>query len=218
MQTAEIKDVVDAITGQGSFDAECAAVEDLRSLVVHMTARSKDFAESLLKQYDDRGSLSDKQMFWVRKLANDAKQVRVNVERPVLKFERIVDMMTRASAFLKRMKIELRTEQDQRVVFKRAGEHSKYNGSVMITDGAPFAEAKLFGIIGLDGVFKPARDCNDDVIELLKKFNENPEEVAQEFGRLMHVCCFCMRGLRDKRSTDAGYGPVCADRFGLAWG
>jgi len=31
-------------------------------------------------------------------------------------------------------------------------------------------------------------------------------------------CCFCRRELTDKRSTEVGYGPICADHFSLPWG
>jgi hypothetical protein len=44
------------------------------------------------------------------------------------------------------------------------------------------------------------------------------EEQAREFGQLYGMCCFCSRGLTDERSIDVGYGPVCAEKNGLAWG
>lgn len=44
---------------------------------------------------------------------------------------------------------------------------------------------------------------------------------AARFGHQHHRCVFCSRKLSDEtdgRSVDVGYGPICADRYGLPWG
>lgn len=46
----------------------------------------------------------------------------------------------------------------------------------------------------------------------------DPEGTAAAYGHLTGACCFCRRALSDERSVSVGYGPVCADHFGLAWG
>lgn len=43
-------------------------------------------------------------------------------------------------------------------------------------------------------------------------------EDAKAFGLLYKRCVFCSRRLTDQRSMDAGYGPVCAQTYGLPWG
>ncbi len=46
-------------------------------------------------------------------------------------------------------------------------------------------------------------------------------EEAAAFGHLHHRCVFCARKLTDEndgRSVDVGYGPICADKYGLPWG
>jgi hypothetical protein len=43
-------------------------------------------------------------------------------------------------------------------------------------------------------------------------------EEAAAFGHETHRCVFCVRTLTDDRSTEVGYGPVCAARYGLPWG
>ena len=217
MNTQEIKSVVDELVGAGSFDQEVQQIEQLRQVLNKFTGRSLEFASSLINQYDTRGSLSDKQMYWVNVLYKQQEEQAKQAEQPKLEFPRIQEMFQRAATTLKRMKVELKAG-DQRVVFKRAGEASKYSGSIMITDGGVFGENKLFGMINLDGEFKRGRDCTDAIVELLNHFNEDPELVAMQYGRENHLCCFCMKQLRDKRSTDVGYGPVCAERWGLQWG
>jgi len=213
----ETKEILDNLGELGNYDVECQQVDSLKAVVSKLSGRGRDFAESLLKQFETRGMLSDKQMYWVGELIKQANQPKQAKVADGVDGTRIVDMFVQASARLKRMKIELKAN-DQRVVFKRAGEHSKYSGQIMVTDGKQFGEAKFFGVINLEGVFNLGRDCTEEVVELVKNFAKAPEEVAQQFGRENHVCCFCMRALKDKRSTDVGYGPICAETYGLQWG
>lgn len=44
---------------------------------------------------------------------------------------------------------------------------------------------------------------------------------AAAYGKSTEHCVFCGRGLSDDRtgcSLEVGYGPVCADKYGLPWG
>jgi hypothetical protein len=46
-------------------------------------------------------------------------------------------------------------------------------------------------------------------------------EEAARFGHEHHRCVFCSRNLSDEtdgRSVDVGYGPICANKYGLPWG
>lgn len=43
-------------------------------------------------------------------------------------------------------------------------------------------------------------------------------EEAAHLGHVTSFCCFCSLELTDDRSTDVGYGPVCATKRGLPWG
>ncbi len=58
----------------------------------------------------------------------------------------------------------------------------------------------------------------DWAYKLLVEFIESPSTVAARYGRLTGRCCFCSKELTDERSVSAGYGPVCAIKFGLEWG
>lgn len=119
---------------------------------------------------------------------------------------------------LKYPKIRLQTRTGSPVVLARAGVKSKYTGQVLITDGAPFGSNIYFGRVGMDGVFYPSQVQSPAVIELLERLSADPVAVASEYGRLTGHCCFCELPLKDARSTAVGYGPVCAEKFGLAWG
>jgi hypothetical protein len=43
-------------------------------------------------------------------------------------------------------------------------------------------------------------------------------EEAKAYGDTHHACVFCATPLTDERSTEKGYGPICADRYALPWG
>jgi hypothetical protein len=68
------------------------------------------------------------------------------------------------------------------------------------------------------GTFVAHPACSLDVIEALREFAENPLQVAAAYGHATSACCFCGRTLTDARSVAMGYGPVCAEHFGLEWG
>lgn len=74
------------------------------------------------------------------------------------------------------------------------------------------------GRIDPSGAFMPTDDCPLDVSMALREFNDNPLRVATAYGHATSHCCFCGRPLTDARSVAMGYGPVCAERFGLEWG
>ena len=115
-------------------------------------------------------------------------------------------------------KIRLQTRELKPVVLARAGERSKYTGQIMVTDGQPFGQNQYFGRIDKDGIFHATDSASVPVFELLERLSTRPVDTASEYGRLTGNCCFCQLALKDARSTAVGYGPVCADHFGLPWG
>lgn len=118
---------------------------------------------------------------------------------------------------LKYPKIRLQTSTGQNVVLSRAGEKSRYTGQIQITDGRPYGANTYFGRIDTAGIFHVST-ADASVSALLARLSDNPADVASEYGRLTGQCCFCGLALKDARSTAVGYGPICADKFGLAWG
>lgn len=76
------------------------------------------------------------------------------------------------------------------------------------------------GQIDQQGVLHSVRGLTEHpgLVEMLRRLALEPAKVAAEYGKLMGVCCFCGRHLEDPRSTEVGYGPVCAQHFALPWG
>jgi hypothetical protein len=72
-----------------------------------------------------------------------------------------------------------------------------------------------------NGVFASSHLCPAGVFEALQDFAQNPLEAAKLYGTLTGNCCFCGRELTDNkagRSVEVGYGPICAEKWGLPWG
>lgn len=103
-----------------------------------------------------------------------------------------------------------------------AGERSRTPGYLMLTDGRPFGENTYYGRISPRGVLEWGRDATEErrgqLAPLLARLAAEPAKVAAEYGHLTGQCCFCARVLNDERSTAVGYGPICAEKFGLPWG
>lgn len=132
-------------------------------------------------------------------------------------FEGVAALFALASKHLKRPKIRLQLK-GAPIVLSVAGSASKAPGSINITDGRRFGENQWFGRISRDGAWTQSNTQADGLTDLLKRLASEPAKVAAEYGRLTCQCCFCGRALEDERSTAVGYGPVCADNFGLPWG
>jgi hypothetical protein len=57
-----------------------------------------------------------------------------------------------------------------------------------------------------------------EIVEVLRAFANDPAGYSGAHGRATGQCCYCGRGLTDPRSVTVGYGPICADYYGLPWG
>ena len=141
----------------------------------------------------------------------EATQLNVNG------LSRIFAMFDKAKAALKRPAIRLANEAGQRLHLSLAGAASKNAGFVYVKSDSGF-DSPYYGKISPDGRFFGSNACPPSVEPLLQSFANDPEGIATKYGRLTGCCSFCGRKLTDKRSTEMGYGPVCADKFGLDWG
>ena len=73
-----------------------------------------------------------------------------------------------------------------------------------------------------EGTWDPSPKVDEalknDLTSILSKLAGAPARIAAAYGKLTGNCCFCGTGLTNDNSTDVGYGPVCAKRWGLPWG
>jgi len=134
-------------------------------------------------------------------------------------FQGVVDLLTRAHTNLKFPKIKISLG-DRKIKLYRAGERSKYCGQVQVCDDAPFGQGRYYGRVDADGAFHASSDGRalEGLTEMLAELAENPAGAALKHARRTGNCCFCARDLVDPRSVSMGYGPICADHYGLPWG
>lgn len=67
-----------------------------------------------------------------------------------------------------------------------------------------------------DGRFIPARACADDTATKLQVIAADPRGEAIRFGQRTGTCSCCGRELTKHASIEAGIGPICAQKWGLA--
>ena len=189
-----------------------ADIQALRAALPNLPADKVDFARSLVDQFDRRGDLSPKQWPWVRRLAGTATPTAVAGD-----FAGIMRLFEVAREHLKYPKIRLLADGDMPVVLSR-NHGGRYPGDVSVTDGGPYGANVYYGRIQQAGGFTGRDDAPLAVLELLQSLAAAPADVVAAYGHLTDNCSFCGRALTDERSTAVGYGPICADHYGLPWG
>ena len=183
-------------------------------------SKSLGFARSLLTQYSQKGTLSPKQAYWVRKLVTDNPALPIVASvAPMpsnLNVQGIRSLFDKATAKLKRPAIVL--DADGRALrLYVAGQASKFPGSVVVTTKA---SKRYVGRIDLNGNYlpSPAWPLQAPVLDTLKALSDDPAGTAAAYGKATGNCCFCTIPLTDPRSVGVGYGPICAKHYGLPWG
>ncbi len=102
-----------------------------------------------------------------------------------------------------------------RVDFKIAGSRSRRHGSVTLTG----PEGAYYGHLDMQTGAWIQRDGTPElIVDFVRMFAAEPAAVVGQAGRDVNECCFCARELSDARSRFAGYGPTCAENYGLPWG
>jgi len=180
------------------------------------------FAWSLLRQYRERGRLSERQWPWVQKLVHDyVTHPHASREpAPVVAedWDELIAVFDTASAHKKYPKLTFEFEDGRVVVLRKAGPRSKYAGSINVTDDGKYPDNLWYGRINPDGTFTARRvrtgGGDEEVLEFLRRFAKNPAEMAIEYGKRSGRCCFCGKALKH---GELGYGPVCAKNWGLPW-
>lgn len=163
--------------------------------------------------------LSHDQMVWAHALVLEFERPAERETVEIGNLSAVIAMFTAAKAHLKHPKIRLALANNTPVCLSVAGPKASKPGSINVTDGGKYMQSRFYGRIYQDGTFEIARaGAPEGVAEFLTSFAQDPIKVASEYGHMSGNCCFCNRTLTDERSTTVGYGPVCADHFGLAWG
>lgn len=186
-----------------------------------------EFVDSLIAHFNRRGEWSPGQRPWAHKLGYEWKdrQDRVAEQTDTLEERKSDERFPTLVALLQRAREKgikypkLTAEFDAGTIrLSLAGAKARYPGSINVTDGGSFEDGTFYGRIHTDGRFEAGRRCADWILAALTEFNADPAGQARLHGQRTGNCCFCRRHLETSESVTAGYGPVCADRYGLPWG
>jgi hypothetical protein len=164
-----------------------------------------------------RGRLSIRQRPWLHKLALEIGKPRPEPVAVAADFTPLVVLLQAAGRKLKHPRVTLDRE-GRLLRLSVAGAKSKYTGSIMVTDGRPFGQNVWYGRIEPSGQFMPSGKADAWVTDTLVAFAADPAGFAASYGHTTGSCCFCGLELSTTESTAVGYGPVCADNYGLPWG
>lgn len=124
-----------------------------------------------------------------------------------LNYTPLVQMLQHAALKLQYPSITVRTEAGQKIKIKLAAK----GYLAIVLDG------EYIGKIEKNGTLILYAD-KELVSTVLSEMVEDPYAFTKAQGLRYGICCFCARELTDPASVSAGYGPICAENFGLPWG
>lgn len=187
-----------------------------------LAPRDHDFASSMANGVLRYKRASEKQEFWLDKLISRINGSEVQPERvktAVGDLTGINALFDKAAAKLKRPAFVM-SAGETTLRLSVAGPEARVPGSINVSTAGSFENRTWFGRILKDGQFEasPRAQAPAELIDALKAFAADPAGVAAAYGRRTGSCCFCSKELTDGRSVSVGYGPICADRYGLPWG
>lgn len=205
------------------------AVAKLSTLIPVLKANDAKFASDLIASFKKYGGLTPKQEPWIERLIARAETPKPVFSAPLAapvavnvgNFGGVIALFNKAKEHLKFPKVRL-VVGGTKIVLKLNGPKSKAPGAVSITSEGAYGVASYYGRVTVEGVFQPAHAAYGDFLTaltaLLTDFAANPSRVAKDHGKLTGNCCFCNKEIgkgKEKRSVFAGFGPDCAEHYGL---
>jgi len=200
------------------------SVAKLQTLLPSLNAGDAKFAASLIASYTKWNSLSPKQEPWIAKLIARAETPKFQVIASypatvqVGGFEGVVALLAKAKeSGLKFPKVRLKLD-DTVLILSLNGAKSKFPGYVSISGEGKYPNKAFYGKVSPEGAFQPFKAELPGLTDLLSKLASNPARVAKDYGKLTGNCCFCGKVVGDGkevRSVLAGFGPDCAENYGL---
>lgn len=188
--------------------------------------KRRDFARSLITQFDQKGRLSAKQEEWVgiiisENLNRTEENNKITIDR-VVGLDRVNEIFDEATEKLQYPKLVVQLADGSDLKLNRAGPRSKFNGAVMLTNGGTYGSSlnKYYGNVA-NGELTLTTDGKlraSELENILRSMNTDLGAFAKMYGLKTGNCCFCRKELSHDHSLTAGYGPVCADNYGLPWG
>jgi len=197
------------------FEENLDAVITLNDVVEKLPERNQEFANDLVHNFSNSGSLSPKQMSWVHKFVDMIK----GIEPVYGDFKAVVGLLKVAAikGKLKYPKIRLLSKEGKFIQLNWNKDEEKIK--VFVDGWQGHGYRKYAGVIEND-LMKPYLNdrMTDDVKLTLQEFSLDPIKASKAASSLLGCCPYCGGRLTDERSKQAGYGPTCAKHYELPWG
>lgn len=195
-------------------------VVQLESLLhTHDFKKAGDAAYSLVSQYIKKGqhdgSLTQPQWNFVASLVQQATAPAPKMTTEAVgDFAGVIELFTKAKDKMKWPKVTIKNG-DNEIQLSLSGPKAKKPGTINVTDGNKYPNNIWYGRVDTDGTWEKSFKATDEVGQLLKNLSDNPAGFATEHGHTHGHCCFCAKKLTHPNSKAAGFGPICADNWGL---
>lgn len=178
------------------------------------------FAQSLASFFRKNGRWTPKQQFWVAKITQPKPAGLPIVEG--FDGTKVLEMFDEAAKHLKRPAITFVGDPNgptKKIKISRCAS-GENEGCLNLSNAGAYGtpENVWFGRINRKGEWETTGKAHPRAVAFLTAFAAAPRETAEKYGKRTGFCCFCNRPLKDERSTNVGYGPVCADHFAMPWG
>jgi galactokinase/mevalonate kinase-like predicted kinase len=163
------------------------------------------FAQSLVEQIINKGSLSEKQMFAASAMLMKIKNNKEERQRNIVSIDlsNVKKIFDKAHEAIKNPKFRV-----DNMVLSRAPDNGRNAGAIYVKVDGEYA-GKVTG-----GYFLPF-NAPEGTLEKLQEIAKDPLGSAVAYGKRTGNCSACGRDLTNHGSIEKGIGPICAERWGL---
>ena len=163
------------------------------------------FAQSLVEQITNKGSLSEKQMFAASAMLMKIKNNKEERQRNIVSIDlsNVKKIFDKAHEAIKNPKFRV-----DNIVLSRAPDNGRNAGAIYVKVDGEYA-GKVTG-----GYFLPV-NAPERTLEKLQEIAKDPLGSAVAYGKRTGNCSACGRDLTNHGSIEKGIGPICAERWGL---
>jgi hypothetical protein len=205
-------------------------ITKLTAALPNLPERDRPFATSLLRRMTSLRPLTPKQLYWAETLAargaaaaaaaaapaapTTAEQATIAAGRD--RVYRLLDGARQRGLLRPALRFPATLAG---ITVSLPSSRSRYNGEAVVFVKARGDYAGM--LIGTE--FRPSRDWHpsqatrQEFDRALAAVMADPTAEAVAAGHATGACCFCRRALTDARSVHHGYGPICAEHYGLPW-
>jgi hypothetical protein len=187
-----------------------AGIIQLSSVVELLKGSDRNFAQSLVDFYNQKGRLSDRQASFIPKLLEKAEnEAKPKPATQLENFSKVIEIFDNAKAKGYKKKIILRLgDENYKIRLSEAPASGVNAGMVYVK-----VNEKYKGKITRDGKWIYSGSSDETLQQKLNEFSISPKEEAKRFGFKTGQCCVCGRVLSDPISIKNGIGPICQDGF-----